>query len=497
MMMNITTSYLYLCSSLNSPLLTSTKSSASYSVSNCKFKRFFNCLYRSSSASLVKEHIQIKKSEISKFLATPFSLTPDYSGQLIEERIFIGPADDFASLTIVDCTFYNIISDEKGAAIRIAKQVPLALNDSIFTCCVSRNEAAILFVLIGKDTWSLQPININRCSFDRCYSTGQFFTIINNYTDKYPSVLIHDFLGFKQTSIETNINEITAVNCQENEVPKKRFGAYIHHHANTFSLSHFNCTNYDKIDSSQVFFTQSHKQASNVMYILASGQVGNSLIEIKDIQSPDQLTLQSIDIYNSTLLTEEPVAMDDEIIYVKSESGIIDFGGDYSGSVVFIYCHFFNIETDDKDTEPALAYSSNGRLPIFANCYSNVKSIADNRGFSFTTPSEPSSESATITPAMTTIELPSMTSNQPTASANEINVIQKRSNTKNIIVVSVSITVGIILTVSTLIVVRNYLSHNINLIDETDDSNLNNKDLREAINSNSNIIYDAEEPYVE
>lgn len=497
MLFNITANFLCLSSTLQSPLLTCTKSSSSYLIENCRFNKYFNNFYRSSSSSLVKERIEIRKSQFSNFITTVLSLTPDYYQMTIEERIFItNQTDGISSLTIIDCTFKNIISDERGAAIRIAKHIPLVLNDTRFNNCISRYEAAILFVLIGEKTWSLEPININRCYVDSCYSTGQYFVIKDDYSDKYPSVLIHDYLGFLLTSIESNINSFTALNCQENESPKKKFGAYIHHHANTFTIQHFNCTNKNKIDSSQIIFTQSHKQASNVLYVIATGQVGNSLIEIKDIQSSDQLTFQNIDIYNSTLLTEEPVTVGSKTEYVKSECGIINFGGDYSGSIVFIYCHFFNIYTDDKSIEPVLAYSSNGRLPIFANCFTNVESIANNRGLTFTTPFEPSLNLPTLTPTVSDVEILPQTSNPETTEQIEINDKNDKNNTKNIIVVSVSIFASIVVTVIALVISRYYLYRNINLIDETDDSTFN-RDLSDAINANSNITPGSEENYVE
>lgn len=495
MVLNITANYLCLSSALHSPLLTSTKSSASYSLSNCNFKHSFNCLYRSSS-SLVKERIQIKKSKISFFLATPFNLSPDYKSQIIDTRIVVTPSDLITSLTIVDCTFNNIISDDRGAAIRIANHVSLILNGSQFFDVVSRYEAAILFVLIAENTWSLEPININRCTFENCYSTGENFKILDDYSEKYPSVLIHEYLGFRYTSIVSYISEISATNCQENKHPMKRFGAYIHHHANTFQLSSFNCTNVNKIDSSLIFFSQAHKQASNVNFIKGIGQAGYALIEIKDIQSTDQLTFQYFDLYNSTLFTEELVTSGNKTEYIKTNYGIIDFGGDYSGSVVFIYCHFYSIVTDSKSLQPILSFSSNGRLPIFANCFTDSESIANEQGFTYGTPFQPTIDDLTVEPTPIITESPTMTPVQTSVIYIPSEVVIEKNNNKNIIVVSVSILATIIVTISGLIIARKRLDHHITYIDETDDSTYGNKELAETINPDVST-HDVEEPYVE
>lgn len=341
----------------------------------------------------------------------------------------------------------------------------MILNKSIFINVVSRYEAAILFVLLEQNGWSLKPVNINDCIFKSCYSTGEYFQILDDYSDKYPSVLIHEFIGFLSTSIDSNTSSVSAVNCQENKIQGKKFGAIFHFHTNF------------KIDSSQVFFTQSHKQASNVNHIYATGQAGYSFIEIKDIQSTDQLIIQYFNIYNSTLSTKELSASDNKADYVESNFGIIDFGGEYSGSVVFINCQI----------KPKLALSSNGRLPIFANCYSNVDSIASEQGFTFGTPfqSIPLGTSSICSP--TTVEISVITPSQsPTLTIQIVNV--NNNKIKNVIVVSVSIVATAILTVVCLVAVHIVYYNKIVFIDETDESADQQKEFVETINNDSSLL---------
>lgn len=359
----------------------------------------------------------------------------------------------------------------------------MILNKSIFINVVSRYEAAILFVLLEQNGWSLKPVNINDCIFKSCYSTGEYFQILDDYSDKYPSVLIHEFIGFLSTSIDSNTSSVSAVNCQENKIQGKKFGAIFHFHTKKI----FNGSNHDKIDSSQVFFTQSHKQASNVNHIYATGQAGYSFIEIKDIQLTDQLTIQYFNIYNSTLFTKELSASDNKADYVESNFGIIDFGGDYSGSVVFINCYFYNIVTDDSQIKPILAFSSNGRLHIFANCYSNVDSIASEQGFTFGMlfQSIPLGTSSICSP--TTVEISVITPSQsPTLTIQIVNV--KNNKIKNVIVVSVSIVATAILTVVCLVVVHIVYYNKIVFIDETDESADQQKEFVETINNDSSLL---------
>lgn len=486
--MNYTAHYLFFSSTIHSPLITPSLSSISFSFKNCKANRFFNNFYHSS-FSLVKEHVTIKRTVFLSFIATPLDISPDFQSEIIDTRLFVEADDNISSLTIIDCLFINITSDYRGAAIRIAKYVPLILNNSQFFNVVSRYEAAILFVLNEMRTWSLEPVNINYCTFTSCYSTGDNFQIFDTYSDKNPSVLMHVFLGFKYTSIEANMFELSAFNCQENKVSKKKFGAYIHLHTNTFNINFINCTNINKIDSSQVIFTQSHKQASNANYIYSSGQAGYSFIEIKDIQSYDQLTFQYFIIFNSTLFTEEDETINDTATMNESEYGIIDFGGDFSGSVVFIYCHFYDIFTDNKNYKPILSFSSNGRHPIFANCFSNVEAFSSEQGFSFGTPFQPTTYTTIPTSSKTTVYIPTKSPSRSPTELVEVGYV-KKDNKKNVIVVMVSIIVPVVLTVVALIIVRKIMERNFNFIDDTD--------LVEMINTNNNDEHnDIEEPYVE
>lgn len=490
-MINYTTNFLFICSISHSPLISPAKSSASYSFENCKFHQFYNSFYRSS-LSLVKERLELKKTKFSSFVATPLDISPEYKSETFFSRLEVVATDEISSLTIIDCQFMNITSNDRGGSIRIAKHIPLILNNSLFLNVVSRYEAAILFVLLEDRVWSLKPVNINDCFFDSCYSTGEYFQILDNYSDKYPSVLIHEFLGFLYTSIESRTFSVSAVNCQENKDPKKKFGAILHFHTNTFQLNYFNCSNRNKIDSSQVFFTQSHKQASNANYIYAIGQAGYSFIEIKDIQSTDQLTIQYLNIINSTLFTEELSTSGNKTDFVKSNFGIIDFGGYYSGSVVFIYCNFNNIITDNILTNPILSFSSNGLLPIFANCFSNIDSIASNQGFTFGTPLKPTTYLSSTILLTTTVKTPSITPSQsPLQTILVTNV--KKNKIKNFIVIVVSIVATVILTVIFLVVVHRIYYNKIIFIDEADDS----VDQQEVLINTSITIENTEDPYIE
>ena len=129
MLFNITANFLCLSSTLQSPLLTCTKSSSSYLIENCRFNKYFNNFYRSSSSSLVKERIEIRKSQFSNFITTVLSLTPDYYQMTIEERIFItNQTDGISSLTIIDCTFKNIISSKYVNCVNTRWVLSLFLN---------------------------------------------------------------------------------------------------------------------------------------------------------------------------------------------------------------------------------------------------------------------------------------------------------------------------------------------------------------------------------
>ncbi|OHS92988.1 hypothetical protein TRFO_12184 [Tritrichomonas foetus] len=364
--MNISFAYLSICSLGMSPLLAPTHITTSIAVDKTTFRYFFSHLIRSTNS---RARFKLKDSKISHFLNTPIFFSREVS-KIENESLSLQlnfSNETFDSVLIIGCTFENVLSDSRGGCVYYGRESNLTIFNSNFVNCVSKYEAAILFVLVGT-AWSISPVNVFSCTFQNCYSTGENFQIIDEWAEMYPSVLIHDFVGFDGvTCIPSTIHDCSALDCQENLESKKRFGALIHHHANTFEIKNFNASNHNKIDSSQIIFSQAHKQASKVMNVLAVGQTAFNFIEVKDLQSSDQLSFQNLMIANSTLLTDSTV-----------NHCVFMFGGQYSGSIVFIYCYFYNVITDNSSITPVLTYSSNGRYPTFANCYTDSEYLAEN-----------------------------------------------------------------------------------------------------------------------
>ena len=189
------------------------------------------------------------------------------------------------------------------------------------------------------------------------------------------------------------------------------------------------------------------------------------------------------------------ITQSDTKLVVEANYGIIDFGGDYAGSVLFIYCHIYNIVTDNIFLEPVLSFSSNGRHPIFANCFSNVDSIAADQGFSFGTPFQPTTFTENSNISQTTELVPSRSpSNSPTEVVEKENV--KKNNVKNIIVVAVSIIAPAIFTIVGLVAARKIIESRISFVDENDDGFYRRKEVTDLIN-NDNGNNNAEEIYTD
>ena len=302
--MNVTILGLLMSSMSHSPLISPPFSVRSVSIQKSSFSRFASNFYRSIHGN---EAFFMRSTKFSSFLTAPLHFSSDdpFCANIFRDFTFDQRLTLWSTSTncvvLEECSFHHCVADLPGASIYFARNSFLKLYSSTFVNCVSRTEAAILYLRIGT-YYSTSPLNISYCFFERCYTTGELFTPTSDTSQ--PSVLIHDYISYSQASNSTSrITYITALECMENKESNKRFGGLIHHHANQFSIFTYNATSHGKIDSSHFVFTQYQTMESRIQYALAYGQTGISVFQIADILASVSLVIQYALVLNTTLLT--------------------------------------------------------------------------------------------------------------------------------------------------------------------------------------------------
>lgn len=366
--MNLSVKFLLIHSFSNSPYINPALSS-SISITNSKFSHFSSNFFRS--PDILRTHFLCQQCEISFFLTTPIY----YSREdfVFENQIYTDTqlySHDSSTLQILNCNFHDITSEQKGGAIRINSHIDSLINSTTFTNCFSDNEAAILFACefhSNSYTWLLSPVTVNGCYCEGCSTSGNLFTIIDSWADKYPSVLFHFWMGVRSTTIPSKVTDTTIVDCQQQS--DKRFGAFLHHHANRFTVHTVNCTNQNKVGSSELIFSQAQKEQSNINFLQGFGQSGHYLFDVTNIQSQDRITFNMASIINSTVIT-------DTNNEAEELSALIHFSESYSPqTLIFVQCNFYNIDSNQPDMPPILF--SNNEVPVFKNCLTNVESLGE------------------------------------------------------------------------------------------------------------------------